>query len=363
MKKLIVLALVCGFFACTNKPSYQVKVNLTSASGKAYLTQRVKGEWIKLDSAEFKNGACEFKGVVKNPEVFYLSLSSKKEKLMFFAENSVISITGLADSLSQAKVTGSLVHDEFQALQSKLDDLDKQGMVFYKQAKALEKAGNKAKADSTMVLAENIFNQIDAQQKEYIKTNPASFVSPYLLGRVYYDMEADVLVGYLKGFDKKLDSVATVLTLKDRVSKLRLVAIGQIAPDFTLSDPDGKPVKLSEIYTKNKYTLVDFWASWCGPCRRENPNVVAVFTKNKDKGFGVFGVSLDTDKDKWVKAIADDKLAWSHVSDLKGWKNEAAALYSVNSIPANILLDNSGKIVDRNLREEKLQQKIAELLK
>ena len=121
-------------------------------------------------------------------------------------------------------------------------------------------------------------------------------------------------------------------------------------------------MKLSDIYSKNTYTLVDFWASWCGPCRRENPNVVSVFNSFKTKGFGVFGVSLDTDKSKWMKAVADDQLAWPHVSDLKGWKNEAAALYSVNSIPANLLLDQTGKIVGRSLREEKLQETISGLL-
>jgi peroxiredoxin len=241
--------------------------------------------------------------------------------------------------------------------------MDEQGMTIYKQSKEVEKLGEKAKADSLMKLAEDVFTKIDVEQKDYIKANPASFVSPYLLSRVYYDMEADVLEGFLNGFDAKLDSVPSVVMLKERVAKLKMVAIGQTAPDFTMNDAEGNPVKLSDIYSKNEYTLVDFWASWCGPCRRENPNVVAVFNSNKSKGFGVFGVSLDTDKEKWLKAIADDQLTWPHVSDLKGWKNEAAALYAVSSIPANLLLDKTGKIVGRNLREEKLGETIAGLLK
>lgn len=363
MKNFLLLALLFVFFACTQKPSFQVKVKLANAEGKAFLTQRIKGEWVKLDSTDLKNGECQFTGAVKNPEVYYLSLSSKKEKLMFFIENSPISITGVVDSLGSAKVTGSVVHQEFQTIQDKLDVMDQQGMAFYKQSKEAGKSGANNQSDSLMVLAENIFNDIDTQQKDYIKTNPTSYVSPYLLGRVYYDMEADVLEGYIKGFDPKLDSVPTVVMLKERIGKLKSVAIGQIAPDFTMNDAAGNPVKLSDIYSKNEYTLVDFWASWCGPCRRENPNVVAVFNSNKAKGFGVFGVSLDTDKEKWMKAIADDQLTWPHVSDLKGWKNEAAAVYAVSSIPANLLVDKTGKIIDRNLREEKLREKIAELLK
>jgi len=248
-------------------------------------------------------------------------------------------------------------------LQNKIDELDEQGMKLYKQSKEAGKDGANNQSDSLMVLAENFFDSIDPMQKDYIKANPASYVSPYLLGRVCYDMEADVLEGYLTGFDAKLDSVPTVVALAERVAKLKTVAIGQIAPDFTMNDADGNPVKLSDIYSKNEYTLVDFWASWCGPCRRENPNVVAAFNNYKAKGFGLFGVSLDNDKDKWLKAIADDQLTWPHVSDLKGWKNEAAALYAVSSIPANLLLDKTGKIIDRNLREAKLQEKMAELLK
>lgn len=363
MRNILLFALLLGIISCTTKPSYEVKIKLAAAEGKAYLSQRIKGDWVKLDSVALVNGEGVFKGVVKNPEIYYLGLSSGKDKLQFFVDNAAISIVGAADSLMNAKITGSKVQDEYQALQDKLDVIDKQGMDLYKLSKDAEKVGAKAKADSLMALADKAFMEVDNQQKDYIKANPASYVSPYLLGRVYYDMEADVLDGFLSGLDAKLDSVPTILTLKDRVSKLKLVAIGQIAPDFTLNDAAGNAVKLSEIYSKNEYTLIDFWASWCGPCRRENPNVVSVFNNYKSKGFGVFGVSLDSDKAKWEKAIADDQLTWPHVSDLKGWKNEAAALYSVNSIPANLLVDKTGKIVGRNLREDKLPETIAGLLK
>lgn len=363
MKNILLIAFLIVLFSCSQTPSYKVNVKLDSAEGTAYLSQRIKGDWIKLDSSVIENGSCQFKGVVKNPEIYYLSVSNTKEKLPFFLENSVISISGKVDSLTIAKVIGSVVQDEYQKLQDKLDELDNQGMEIFNQSKEAEKAGVKMKADSLMTLAENIFDSIDNLQKEYIKTNPASWISPYLLSRVYYGMEAGELDGYLSGFDPALDSVATIVSMKERVAKLKIVAIGQMAPDFTMNDAIGNPVKLSDIYSKNEYTLIDFWASWCGPCRRENPNVVATFNNFKSKGFGVFGVSLDADKEKWLKAVADDQLAWAQVSDLKGWKNEAAALYSVSSIPANLLVDKTGKIVGRNLREEKLGETIAGLLK
>jgi len=363
MKNYFFVVLLFSFFACNQTPSYKVNVNIRGAEGKAFLSQHIRDKWVKLDSVQLQDGRCQFKGIVKNPDVYYLILGNRKEKLPIFVENSVISITGAVDSIYKAKISGSLVHDEYQAFQDKLDLLDKQGTALFNQSKEFEKTGNKIKADSLMVLSEKIFDSVDICQKDYVKANPASYISPYLLSRVYYDMEADVLEGFLSGLDKKLDSLTTVVILKDRVANLKKVAIGQIAPDFTMNDADGKPVKLSDIYSKNNYTLVDFWASWCGPCRHENPNVVAVFIDYKAKGFGVLGVSLDNVKEKWLKAVTDDHLTWPQVSDLKNWKNEAAVLYSVNSIPSNLLVDKTGKIVGRNLREEKLRETIGRLLK
>jgi peroxiredoxin len=135
---------------------------------------------------------------------------------------------------------------------------------------------------------------------------------------------------------------------------------GQPAPDFTMNDTTGKAFQLSSL--KGSFVLVDFWASWCRPCRAENPNVVAAFNKFKGKGFTVLGVSLDSEREKWLKAIATDHLTWNHVSDLAGWKNQAAQLYGVMSIPGNFLLDKEGKIVAANLRGEALEQKLTELL-
>lgn len=356
-------AALVGFAACTSKPSYEVKLKLNGASGKAYLNQRQNGKWVKLDSVDLVNGEGSFKGAVVIPEVYYIEAGKKGQNLPLFVENSVITVEGLADSLWKAKVIGSKIQDEYQALGNKLENIEKEGSKLYKQSKDAKDAGNKAKADSLMDLADKAFMEVEKVQKDYVKANPASYISPFLLSQVYYDMDADVLEGYLNGFDKKLEPVQIVKTLTDRLAKLKKVAVGQIAPDFTMASTDGTPVKLSDVYSKNQYTLIDFWASWCGPCRRENPNVVAVFNSYNSKGFGVLGVSLDKDKDKWLKAISDDKLTWTHVSDLKFWQNEAAALYAVNSIPSNLLVDKTGKIIARNLREEKLKETISGLLK
>ncbi len=195
-----------------------------------------------------------------------------------------------------------------------------------------------------------------------MKNNPSSYVSPYILSSIQYGKDVEELDSLVNGLDPKLQTVQTILDLKDHLEAMKKVAIGQIAPDFTQNDPDGNPVKFSDVYSKNEVTLLDFWASWCGPCRGENPNVVAVFNDYKDKGFTVFGVSLDKEKESWLKAINDDKLNWTQVSDLAYWQNEVAKEYAINSIPSNLLVDKTGKIIAKNKRGDELRETLAKML-
>ncbi|MES1159987.1 MAG: TlpA disulfide reductase family protein [Bacteroidota bacterium] len=197
--------------------------------------------------------------------------------------------------------------------------------------------------------------------EELIQKQPASITSAFILYRFYSnrlspeELEKDIAL-----LDKSLENTQYVKLLKDLVPVLSKRKLGALAPDFTLNDPEGHPVRLSAHF--GKYILIDFWAAWCGPCRRENPNVVKTFNKYKDKGFEVFGVSFDRSKDDWIKAIKDDGLAWTQVSDLAFWNSAPGKLYGVRTIPSNVLIDPKGYIIARNLYGADLDHRLEELL-
>ncbi|HEX7493325.1 MAG TPA: TlpA disulfide reductase family protein, partial [Bacteroidales bacterium] len=172
---------------------------------------------------------------------------------------------------------------------------------------------------------------------------------------------ADELEKMVDELNSSIAALPEMKSLKERVSLMKSVAVGQKAPDFTLNDVNGNPVALSSKIGA-RLLLIDFWAAWCNPCRQENPNVVKIYNEFHKKGFDVFGVSLDNTREDWVKAIADDKLTWTQVSDLQRGNSAAAKLYSVNVIPSNFLLDETGKIIGRNLRGEALYNKVNEIL-
>jgi len=212
------------------------------------------------------------------------------------------------------------------------------------------------------ILAE--YDQYRIEQRNMIKKfvikKSDSYISPFIITRyLSQDMEVSELEQVLSTLDSSIHDSREYIALYDRVLKLQNVAVGKPAVDFALSDTTGNPIAISSF--RGKYLLIDFWASWCGPCRKENPNVVKLYNDYNDKGFEIIGVSFDEDRGRWIKAIHDDNLTWSHVSDLKGWASEAGRLYSIKAIPATVLLDRSGKIVAKNLRGEALRKKLEEL--
>jgi peroxiredoxin len=360
MKKYLVFILAVSLFACSQQSGFKIDVNLEGAEGQIILEERVAGDWNSIDTAEVVDGVAVLMGEVVYPGAYYLSVAGQRAKTLVFVENAEMNVTGKVDSLNLIKVSGSATHDEYDAVNSKIQDVSLEYMALYQDARAAGSAGDTAKANVLMKEVNTLYESVGSMQEKFVIDNPASYVAPYFLSRIMNGKEVEELEAIVSKLDPKLNEIKTLIDIKEKIAKLKTVAVGQLAPDFTQNDVDGKPIKFSDIYSKNELTLIDFWASWCGPCRGENPNVVAVFNDYKDKGFSVFGVSLDKDKAAWLKAIEDDKLAWDHVSDLAYWQNAAAQLYAINSIPSSLLVDKNGKIIAKNKREEELRKVVSE---
>jgi peroxiredoxin len=364
MKKIIYLPVVfLIMWACSSEPHYTIKGKIAgSDSVKFYLKKRAEGKTVNIDSAVSKNGTFTMKGgKVEYPQLVYLVAGNTRKMKDFYLENSAITIDGKLDSLYLADVKGSKTQDEYQSLINDNKMLTAQYSKFLEQYQQASQSGNFTGADAYRKQMDSVENEMIKLQKDFVKNNPKSYVTPSILASLAYDMDGNEIEQAVKGLDTSLVKLPQMKSLLEHAQAMKAVAIGQKAPDFTMNDPDGKPVSLSSKIGA-KLLLVDFWAGWCGPCRQENPNVVKVYNEFHKKGFDVFGVSLDHTKDQWLKAIADDKLAWTHVSDLQYWNNAAAKLYAVQAIPANFLLDETGTIIGRNLRGEALYNKVSEVL-
>jgi peroxiredoxin len=364
MKNLFYLIVAATLIvACSQAPKFTINGFVEGLpDGTVYLKQRVGSESVTIDSAKSVGGKFLLKGVVGVPDMYSLVLGERKQ-VPVLVENKEIVIKGKADDLKNMTITGSASQDELKALEAKGTELNAKMKELYDKYSEAKKQSIESEVSKLEKQLDSLDNLQSDMMKDFINGNPGSFVAPVILGRIQYGMEAEEIDGYLKKFSPEVMKSNGAKSLAERVLVLQSVAVGKIAPDFTQNDSIDTPIKLSDVYSKHEYTLIDFWASWCGPCRRENPNVVAVWKDFNAKGFHVIGVSYDTDKAKWLKAIASDQLTWSQVSDLKGWSNATAKLYGINSIPSNLLVDKTGKIIAKNLRAEKLRERITELLK
>ncbi|MDR1344918.1 MAG: AhpC/TSA family protein [Tannerellaceae bacterium] len=335
MKRLsivFVFAVLLVAFACkktSNNTTYTISGEINVESGVIYLQDFHNKMFAIVDSAVIENGKFTFTGSLARPDLFGLTLEREEtfSPYFIFLENSPVKVKIDTQNTQSAEITGSSVNDLY---------------VSYQQA--VRAAGDGFKIDT------------------FIASHPSSIVSAYVLYRDFsYRLSKEEIDANLSLLDTSLLDTQYVKVLNELSALLENIAIGKHAPDFALPDTEGNTVSLSDRLGKG-YVLLDFWASWCGPCRRENPNIVKTYNEYKDKGFDVFSVSLDKTKDAWIKGIADDNLTWTHVSDVLFWDSAPAKLYGVRAIPANFLIDKDGIIVAKNLRGEDLGKTLAELL-
>jgi peroxiredoxin len=349
------------------------KLNSVKQPLKAYLSYPVGGKSI-IDSTTLVDGGFQFTGKVSAPVSALLVLDHKgagfkgfnkqDDVLSFYLEKGNLYIAG-ADSVSATEISGSPINEDNKQLTAMLAPLYTKASKIYAEVQAATPDQQQSPVyQNTM---QDRFKVLQKEREGVLRTFITSHPNSYLSLMAVSSMggpSADVTViePLYNGLSQTLKDTDGGKQLQQSFAALKATALGVTAPDFTQNDVEGKPVKLSSF--KGKYVLLDFWASWCGPCRQENPNVVRVFNKYKDKNFTVLGVSLDrpTGKADWLSAIKADGLTWTQVSDLKFWNNQAAELYFVQSIPQNFLIDPQGKIVAKNLRGAELEAKLIELL-
>lgn len=365
MKKIFGLIIISGIIvSCLNQPekdySFSIHGNIEGDySGIVFLYKREAGEWIKMDSVAIANKTFLFQGNIGLPEMYYISIDGDNNFAEIFIEQANISFNANFDDFRNPEISGSASHLEFTTYQEKSSAFDDMLSEAWKNIKAARVEGNR-EAEKNW---EEAYDKTENDQKKFIVNyamqNNVSVVSAYIVLRNAYQYDETDLEPIVNNFDNSVKGSIYIKKLSERIETLKRVSVDQPAVDFTMNDIGGNPVTLSSLY--GKYLLVDFWASWCGPCRRENPNVVAAYNEFNDKGFDILGVSFDKDKDKWIKAVEDDGLLWHQVGDLKGWGNEAGKLYAINSIPSNILLDPKGIIIAKNLRGEDLLAQLEKL--
>ena len=350
--------------------SFQLKGTLSDSKAETlYLEKLGSAKQVIIDSVILdENGNFEFTNYTPKIGFYRIKTNDKNFAMLVLDSADKVTITGSVKDLGNTfKVEGSpetTIFIEYNNLSKsrdiKLDSLNKAFQLLMETNKMDSK-----RMDSLSAIFEApynyIINQTNTLMVDKISKNTNMYSSIMAIQALDPDKYSDLYKSLDAGLSKKFPNDKNVIMFHEVVERMLSTNVGQFAPEISLPSPDGKEIALSSL--KGKLVLIDFWASWCGPCRKEMPNVVKIYSKFKNKGFEIYGVSLDQDKEKWMEAITKDGINWPQVSDLKYWDNVAARIYNVQGIPYTVLIDKDGKIIAKNLRGQELEKKIAEVLK
>lgn len=382
MKRFLTAALVAAAASCTtDNGAFTLTVSIKGDDAK--YAQFVTSDTLMLknfaaDSADIfqftatlENKVAAFKGSVDTPDYYYLYMGTGKGRpfAKVFIEGANMKMEIDLDSPEgerglKSTVTGGAVQAVLDSLETIIDGIESEYPVNELIREYYTTTDSNVK-DSIKQVFDVIDERTGEVKKNYTESHPLSHIA---LSDVIENLEkigpdsAEVRFAEFKAAPEFAGN-RRIAAAEKVVAKLKALKVGAKAPDFTQNDPDGNPVTLSEFIKENKVTMIDFWASWCSPCRKFNPTLTKIYEKYHSKGLGIIGVSLDSDKESWVKAIEQDKLLWKHVSDLKYWQNEAAELYYVRYIPQNVFVDANGVIIKRQAKEEEIEALLEEYLK
>ena len=361
MKRNLLFLIAVAFImtACNQNKNFNVNVSLANGNDKTvYLQKYVDNVPVTIDSAVIAEEKAVLTAPIDNPQILYaLKIKGQRGSMPFFADNKDVAFVGDLNNPQAVEIMGSETQAELDAYNDQLDEINMQIRDLYAVMQQAFSDNDSIKMDSLNKVGTALMEQQDNFRDEYIKAHPESFVTHYILDGVKQDYPLDQLKDLMAGFTT--ESIYRD-HLNDYVAKQERLEVGQPFIDFTLQTKDGEDVTLSEKIAQNKLTLVDFWASWCGPCRHENPVVKAAYEKYHELGFDVVGVSVDQDEAAWLKAVEEDELPWMQVRDSEDKVSED---YMIYYIPSNFLFDQNGTMIAKGLRGEDLETKLAEILK
>jgi thiol-disulfide isomerase/thioredoxin len=357
-----VLLTLLALQACKqNKQGYHIEVNLDNAGGKwVKLLQVVDRNYVTYDSAFAEAGspAVLTRGT-EGVKTMYLTLEGEDGSVQMLVDNSNYTVSG---SLDDPEITSdSKAQNDLNSYQTMFTPLTARMQELIAEIRKGPDPENPAGIDSLREAYYALYDQQDDMDSAYIADNPSSFATVLALRNTFYMLDTEQLEEALTRLDAPLQQMEEYKYMYGKLERMKAVAIGMKYTDFGLETPEGDLLSVSDVHQGN-VLMIDFWASWCGPCRRANPEVVEIYNTYHDQGFEILGVSLDRDSASWVQAIADDHLAWKHVSDLKFWNSEGALLYGVPAIPHTVLIDRNGIITAKNLQGDELREAIESLL-